>query len=254
MAIKQVRALRRGLEVLTALNRMKGASALDLARRTKIPRPTVYRLLETLEEMGFVTRSPTDETWHLTISVRTLSAGYDDETWVRQVALPVVNKLQRAIIWPVDLTTYDRDTMVVRETTHRSSPFSIDPGMAGTRLPMLSTSAGRAYLAFCPEEEREAILERLLRDQTVGERVVIDAMVTQARREGFSRRTDDYRPGTASIAVPVLWDGRVLACMAVIWITSAMTPQQAIDRLLTPLREAAMEVETGLAGYQGLVR
>jgi IclR family mhp operon transcriptional activator len=236
------------------MNRMKGASALDLARRTGIPRPTVYRLLETLEEMGFVTRSPTDETWHLTISVRTLSAGYDDEIWVRQVALPVVNKLQRAIIWPVDLTTFDRDTMVVRETTHRSSPFSIDPGMAGTRLPMLSTSAGRSYLAFCPDEEREAILERLLKDQTLGERALIDSMVSQARREGFARRTDDYRPGTASITLPVRWDGRVLACLAIIWITSAMTATQAVDRLLTPLKQAAEEVETGLAGYQGLVR
>ncbi len=54
MATRQVRALTRGLDVLHALNRKSGRTARDLAESTGLPRPTVYRLLETLEATGYV--------------------------------------------------------------------------------------------------------------------------------------------------------------------------------------------------------
>jgi len=52
-----VRALERGLAVLAAMNRHKIASVLELARETRLPRPTVYRLLKTLGRAGYVTRA-----------------------------------------------------------------------------------------------------------------------------------------------------------------------------------------------------
>ncbi len=52
-----VRSLERGLAVLAAINRRKLPSVMELARDTRLPRPTVYRLLETLSRGGFVTRT-----------------------------------------------------------------------------------------------------------------------------------------------------------------------------------------------------
>ena len=43
-----VRSLERGLSLLVAMNRRQLASASDLAKDTHLPRPTVYRLLDTL--------------------------------------------------------------------------------------------------------------------------------------------------------------------------------------------------------------
>ena len=51
--------------------------------------------------------------------------------------------------------------MLIRETTHAASTLSIDYGMVGRRLPILRTAAGRVYLAFCPDNERRAILDML---------------------------------------------------------------------------------------------
>ena len=47
-----VRAFKRGLDVLREVNRSGGIRAGDVARALDLPRPTVYRLLETLEELG----------------------------------------------------------------------------------------------------------------------------------------------------------------------------------------------------------
>ena len=43
-----VRSLERGLALLIAMNRRKLPSVVEFARDTRLPRPTVYRLLETL--------------------------------------------------------------------------------------------------------------------------------------------------------------------------------------------------------------
>jgi IclR family transcriptional regulator, mhp operon transcriptional activator len=61
MQSKPIRAFARGLAALEALNRSGSATALELARRSGVPRQTVYRLLRTLEDAGYVGRSLDDE-------------------------------------------------------------------------------------------------------------------------------------------------------------------------------------------------
>lgn len=145
---KPIRAFARGLDLLAALNRHGGASALTLSRETGIPRPTVYRLLETLEREGYVARSPSDERWVLRLKVRSLSEGFEDEEWISAVAAPALYRLTERIGWPCDLCTLEGTAMVIRETTHRVARFSIDRGMVGRALPVLQNSVGQAWLAF----------------------------------------------------------------------------------------------------------
>jgi IclR family mhp operon transcriptional activator len=78
-----VRSLERGLALLVAMNRRKFPSVVELARDTRLPRPTVYRLLETLSRAGFVTRSRSLDRYCLARQVRTLSDG-DLERWLRR--------------------------------------------------------------------------------------------------------------------------------------------------------------------------
>ena len=65
-----VRSLERGLAVLAAMNRRKLPSVVELARDTRLPRPTVYRLLETLSRAGFVTRTSPHDRYCLARGVR----------------------------------------------------------------------------------------------------------------------------------------------------------------------------------------
>ena len=145
---KIVRGLLRGLSVLRALNENNYATAMQIARATDLPRPTVYRLLHTLMQAGYVTHAEARDTFRLTNMVRSLSDGFDDEAWVTQVAGPVLAELGDKIVWPADIATFDRDSMVVRETTHRRSPLSINREVPGFRPQVLLSSLGLAYLAW----------------------------------------------------------------------------------------------------------
>src|SRR5580692_9483476 len=102
-----------------------------------------------------------EERYELTMLVRSLSDGFNDESWVRTVAQPVMETLQREIVWPTDIAMFFDDAMYLRETTRPRSPLTIDNATVGLRLPMLQSATGRAYLAFCTNEERRTILENL---------------------------------------------------------------------------------------------
>lgn len=252
-SFSSVRSLERGLKILEALNRCHGTKAQQLATMVDLPRPTVYRLLETMQNLGYVTRSKTDDSWNLTAQVKSLSSGFHDDVWVTRVAAPVLHGLGREVLWPVDLVTFENDAMIIRESTHAESPFSIDRGMAGTHLPILKTSGGRAYLAFCPAAERDAILDRLRQSDKADDCLARDAQFMQrlladTKQAGYGFRTDGFNPHTASISVPILVDGRVLACITMIWIASALTFSEAVERYLAPLQRATAQIEAQLAG------
>lgn len=245
---ESVRSLERGLAILRAVNASGGVKAGVLACDLDLPRPTVYRLLQTLEELGYVERAASHDVFRVTRRATGLGDGYDASVLVAQHAGPVLFGLGKRFVWPFDLTVYENAAMVIEETTHNQSPLSIDRGMTGRRLPMLRTSAGRAYLAFCPEAERQTILRHLSRvnepeDRPFLRSEVLERQIGGTRARGYAiRDANEYNPRTSSIGVPVIRDETVLGCLSVIWVRGAMTLEEAVERFLARLREAAAEI------------
>ena len=116
-----VRALERGLALLVAMNRRKLPSVFDLARDTRLPRPTVYRLLETLSRAGFVSRSSPHDRYCLTSQVRALSDGFAEDDWIANIAAPLMTEYDAPIRLAGRADVVEQGRMLVRETTHEAS-------------------------------------------------------------------------------------------------------------------------------------
>lgn len=251
---RSVNALLRGLAVLRALGRLGEATTIAIAQATGIPRPTTHRLLETLRAAGYVQRRGLRDTYRLTLLVRSLAEGYVDEDWIVEIAEPVLAKLRAEVVWPTDIATYDHGKMVVRSTTHSNNPLSIERVTSGREIRMLSTATGRVYLAFCQERERKAILETLAAVNGAGREEITPAALERelaaTRERGYGVRIKGkVQPKTSSIAVPVMHDDQVLACININWITSAITLETAVQRYLGPLRKAARRIEEQYKAY-----
>ncbi|MFJ3056228.1 DNA-binding transcriptional regulator [Herbaspirillum sp. NPDC087042] len=252
-----VRGLARGLQVLKALNSMEGgrATSQEISDLTGLHRTTVRRLLETLMEEGFVRRSNSDDSFRLTLAVRSLSEGFTDAERIATVAPPIMGRLLQAVTWPSDLTTPDGDAMIIRETTHRFSPLSFHRAMVGRRLPMLLTAAGRAYFANCPEMEQHEILE-LLRSGSGGEEQqafarndsLVRALIRRVRDEGFGSNNGDWaaQAKIGSIAVPVFAAGNLRGCLNVVYLTRAVSPAEARRKFFPELQRAAADIVVAL--------
>ena len=163
---RPIRALMRGLDALTVLNLRDGATVSEVAQEIRLPRTTVYRILETLCNAGFVFRDASDDRYRLDHSgARALSDGFDDEAWVTQIAKPLIHELCREIVWPISIATLSGTTMMVREC-HRSHQSrwrsnAIRPDFAHR----CSTTASRPGVSrvFLAAPQREALIEILAR-------------------------------------------------------------------------------------------
>lgn len=247
-----LRALSRGLKVIEALNRYGAATALQLSRETGVPRVTTYRILQTLMADGYVMRSPSNDRFRLRMRVRNLSDGFEDEEWVSGITAPVLFDLTRRVLWPCDLATLEGTRMVIRESTHRRAPLSIDRNMVGTSIPLLGGATGQAYLAFAPKAEQRLLLKLLVEsgdpcDALARRPAEVEQLLSTVRQRGYGlRQGGPHWPHTGSVAVPLRHNGRVLGCIAAIWMARVFSAEQGVATCLGPLREAAEQIEAGL--------
>ena len=185
------------------------------------------------------------------MQAKSLSSGFRHEDWVTQSAVPEMVRLGREILWPLDLVTFNDYQMEIRESTHNISPYSIDHGMVGLQLPVLDTAGGRAYLAFSRQEERTQTLAGLyaklgcqgpviLQDGPL--KHVLDTCV----KLGVGYRKEGYRLSTQSISAPIYRGQRVVACLTVIWTSSALSFDKALDQYRDKLLATANGITDAL--------
>jgi IclR family transcriptional regulator, mhp operon transcriptional activator len=250
---RPIRALNRGLDVLTELNRVERAAINTMASAVGLPRTTTYRILETLRLAGYVERDTHDDCYRPTIMVRALSDGFDDEALIAHIAKPLLASLGVQIVWPVAVATPLGSTMMIRETTDRESPLALEQYGAGVRVPMLASAAGRAYLAFCPAPQRDALLELLARsplpeDRMARDRSEVERLLNETRHQGFgmahrARRVSEE----TSLAVPVGSKDRILAALTVRYAATAVPLRTAVEQFLPKMREVAQKIEAQFA-------
>jgi len=244
--MRTIRALDRGLEVLLSLSAGGSASLQGLHRATGTPKPTLLRILRTLEARGMVWRRIADGHYcashHLTTRARYVAA---TERLV-QAASPVLDKLCATTLWPSDLAIPRRDCMEICETNRPRAPIHLNRALVGLRIPMLQTAHGRAYLSYCGDERRAAILARLRKT-----RAAADAIVAETRARGYATRAPGYRgslpgDGLLAIAVPVFSAARVVGTVNIVWVERVATVEHMAQRHLEDLKAAARRIGENL--------
>jgi len=242
--------VRRTLEVLRALNTANGSTVVELHAITGISRPALYRMLEEFQAAGYVRRDDRGG-FHLTHHVRALSEGFRNDDRVADIARPVLDEVQRRVLWPVDFAVYGNHAMYMRESTRRQSPLVMDRARIGLRLPLFATAAGRAYLAWCTDEERKSVVEALSKSERPEDALARDPrrlaqLIRQARADGYASRDRPVAQlggmETGSIAVPVKRDG-VVCAICLTFFSKIMTVREAANRYLKDLKEAAAQIE-----------
>ena len=246
-----IRSVERASDLLQALNRRPLSTLQELHHDTGLPKPSIVRLLRTLEAKGLAAQSSSYGAYQLLGGVKSLASGFHHEPRVVEVAEELMIDFTRREGWPLSLGLLDLDAMVVRACTIRFTALSLEHSAIDRRLSLLSHAMGRAYLAHSASHE-QAILLSILRERHP-ERAALDeevvaAMIALTRERGYALRDPMSDPRSSTIAVPVFESGRVVATLGFTWITAAMTVPHAIERYLPGLRDLARTITAALEG------
>ncbi|MEU1518608.1 IclR family transcriptional regulator C-terminal domain-containing protein [Streptomyces sp. NPDC005811] len=247
--VKTIGSLERGLRVLKTLEEMRAASLHDLHQVTGIPKATLIRILHTCNQEGLVWQRLADGAF--VASLRAHRAASDDAEWLGEVASPVLEDLCERVMWPSVVTVPRLDYMETIDTNSPKAYFDevVPVAPIGFRSHMLLGASGRAYISFCAEREREAVLRRLREHDAPGNAYAHDPawlrrLLTTTRSRGYSVRAPEYDfDGRNSIAVPIRLHGEVLGCVNVTWRRTVMSAQEVARRHLDDLQAAAHRIE-----------
>ncbi len=213
-----VPALARGLDVLRTLSDQRASMTLsEVTAALGVTRSSAFRLLYTLEHLGFVKSDPQTKAYRLGSALLSLGYGYLASRDMVEVAMPHLLRLRDRTGWSAHLgELHGREVVyLARVPTRRSVASTVH---VGTRLPAQTTTMGRILLSGLTDKE--------VRDLYEGERTgrleqqpatSLDNFIKQIRTDrtnGVVVQNAGYEPGVASVAAPVRdMTGRVVAAI-----------------------------------------
>lgn len=158
-------SLRRGMAILTLLKQVApdGIGASQIASCTGIQRSTVHRLLDALEDSGWVIKSK-DGTRHLVDRLAGLPYfdGCAIDTHVPRDlmfrAIPAMRRLAQKFGDTVFLVSRDKNESISIHREIGNYPVQVVGSYPGDRYPLGVGSAGMALLAALPEDEATSIV------------------------------------------------------------------------------------------------
>ncbi len=202
---KFVTALARGLDVLRCFGpRDRWLANQEIAKRTGLAKPTVTRLAYTLVRTGHLRYSESLNKYALGSASRSLGFSALAQMDIRRIARPLMQELSEHTRGAVHLSVADRLSMVLIDTYRNPASFFVD---IGSRLPMATTSIGRAYLCALVAPERRRLLDEIRQahaDEWPRIKRALDQAAAEFEKHGFCIALGEWRREVHGIAVPLV--------------------------------------------------
>lgn len=243
-------ALARGFAVLeTMLAAETPIQLADLAQQLRLPKTSVHRLLQQLEEARLVRRDFSGKAWLQAPRLVDLSLRAVSRAARMDPAHAALRQLVDEIGESVNLGVLDRGEIVYVDRVECNWPLrtSFQPG---SRVPVHCTAAGKLFLADMAPEERRRFLGTAnlaaYTGRTLTTGAALEAECARIRETWVAVNDQEYMVGLIGVGVPVrARDGRLVAVVALHAPIPRLTAEQAV-RHVPRLSRAADEVAESL--------
>lgn len=250
----QVPAADQTLRVLSFLARQRGpVAARTIAQNLSLPRSSVYFLLSTLEQHGFVVHLTAERRWGLGTAAFELAGGFARQQPLARLGRPLVAALADRAGESAHLAVMTgRDVLyLVEERAPRRPALVTD---VGVRLPAHLTATGRAMLAALPREQVRALFpdaaafaDRTGRGPSRPSELREVLQATRAR--GFAAEDGEVTLGMRSVGAAVLdHSGWPAAAIAVTWPDEQGRDEASVAGLAAAADDAALELSRRIFG------
>ena len=177
----------------------------ELSKRLKLHKNNVFRLLATLESRGYIEQNRATENYRLGTRCLQLGQGYVQHMGLLRQARPIMDDLVRQVRETTYVAVLRHGGLVPVEVVEAERTVRI-ASQLGDVLPLHSTAAGKAYVAFESEDEQRTLLPEALVKHTERTQVDRTALLQQLRSiaaAGFAVDTGEHLEDVRAVAVPI---------------------------------------------------
>ncbi|MGG0474943.1 IclR family transcriptional regulator [Priestia aryabhattai] len=245
-------SLVRGLEIIKLFNEEQPSLSLsEIAKHLGVSRTVPYRLLFTLENMGYLSQDKNTKRYNLTPKVLELGFSYLNSLKFPEIVQPYMEALRDEIGASCHLSILDGTEVVYVGSAPIRGVSAVNVNI-GLRLPAHAIANGKLLLAYQP---KETVMQMFhvssltpYTDKTLTMPSEFQKQLDSIKKHGYALTNGEFHPGINSVAAPIFdRTGKVIAALNVV-ATESTYHEDFIDKVALP---KLLEVSNLLSDYMG---
>ena len=219
------------LEILGKNDR--AMTATEINDQLGLPKQTVHRLCETLEENGFLSRLGNSKKFQVARRLRDLGSGLLHNSRDHIARNQILREVAQSVRETVNYAVPGNLGMNYLDRVETDWPFRIQLPI-GTSVPFHCTASGKCFLASLPPKQRNNLarnlnFERMTSHTHVSAETFLEELA-EVRKLGYSLDREEFLDGMIALAVPMTdRNGRFISAIAM----HGPTQRLSIDLLVS---------------------
>mgnify|MGYP001025910499 CR=1 FL=1 len=223
----------------------------EAARMTGISSSTVGRVFASLKKLGLLVQDMDTQKYSLAGKVLAWAEIYTATVDVRRIALPFIYDLQRITGETISLYILEDNKRVCVERLESEQNVRM-VARVGRYLPLHAGSAGKLFLAYMPEDQREEVLEseerKVFTPMTITDPEQLQAECQRIITQGYAVSHGEWTLDASGVAAPIFNQrGQMIAAMTISGPTQRFT-QDKIEKFSNNCKRTGLQISR-LLGY-----
>jgi DNA-binding IclR family transcriptional regulator len=251
----KTQSIEKALKILLAFAPQNGEKGtVEISQQLDMNKATVSRIVNTLNDYGFLSRSPQTKKFQLGPSIVNLGLAvrHSIDRKLVLIASPLIDQLRDKLNETVVFNTLSGNNVIISYIADSPKIFraNVEIGMMG---PTHATASGKAIFSFMPQDAVVELLRRKLHrftPNTITDPEKLKSHFHQIRKQGYAFDNEEIEEGYRAVAAPVFnFEGRPIAAVGVVGISQ--TPGKGEDATtILLLKETAEKISTRLSSVE----
>jgi len=217
-------------------------SAAHLIEELGLPKPSVHRILQQLEEEGLVQREPINRRYLPGIRAQTFAYGVSTHKLLGAPRHAILQTLSDEIGETCNCTMLDGDRIIYFDRVEANWPIRIQLPV-GSRLPLHCTASGKLFLAHMDPKRRKRLLNatplKRYSERTITDPELLTEEIKRIATDGIGVDNEEHLAGMVALAVPVLNKRNEICFTIAVHAPKIRKPLEELRQYIPSLKRAA---------------
>lgn len=216
----KVTAVERTMLILETISKNNKIILSDIAKQTKIHKSTVFRFLNTLEDLGYIGKNSTDEKYFLTTKMNNFHNVTSVEGVLLKEGIQIVEKIAKYTKETVHLAKLENRKLTYLHKIESTQTLRVSTSsQISGEAPLYCTGLGKAMIAFLDEDETLKIVKLLnyekFTDTTITNEKSLLRELDLIKKQGYAIDNEEHEIGIMCVAAPILVRNNPIAAISI---------------------------------------
>jgi len=242
-----IKVIAKTFDIIEILNQSEKLTLKEITETVKLPKPTVYRILNTLQTMGYIEQ---DNQFHtLSHKFVILANNYLNKSGIINVAIPYMTKLLEEFGETVNLAKLVDNGAVYLCIEESKHPFRF-VDQIGDQASLHATAIGKSISAYLPKEKLNQIFENydfhIFTKKTIFDFELLKKDLAKVRQSGYAIDDEEGHEGVICIGVPIFNSSNYPFAALSISFPKIRAKKDIINKVLQELPKIGIQISFDL--------